>query len=32
MNFRIPSEVHRQLTLKAQMTGRSINLIILGDS
>jgi predicted HicB family RNase H-like nuclease len=28
LNIRIPSEVHSQLALKAQMTGRSINAII----
>ncbi|MCX6222428.1 MAG: toxin-antitoxin system HicB family antitoxin [Bacteroidia bacterium] len=28
MNIRIPSEIHSQLALKAQMTGRSINAII----
>lgn len=28
LNIRIPSEVHSQLALKAQMTGKSINSII----
>jgi predicted HicB family RNase H-like nuclease len=28
LNIRIPSELHCQLALKAQMTGRSINAII----
>ena len=28
LNIRIPSEVHSQLALKAQMSGRSINSII----
>jgi predicted HicB family RNase H-like nuclease len=28
LNIRIPSEVHSQLALKAQLTGRSINAII----
>ena len=28
INIRIPSELHGQLALKAQMTGRSINAII----
>jgi predicted HicB family RNase H-like nuclease len=28
LNIRIPSEIHSQLALKAQMTGRSINSII----
>jgi predicted HicB family RNase H-like nuclease len=28
LNIRIPSEVHSQLALKAQMSGRSINAII----
>ena len=28
LNIRIPSEVHSQLALKAQITGRSINSII----
>jgi len=28
LNIRIPSEVHSQLALKAQITGRSINAII----
>jgi predicted HicB family RNase H-like nuclease len=28
LNIRIPSEIHSQLALKAQMTGRSINAII----
>ena len=28
LNIRIPSEVHSQLALKAQQTGRSINAII----
>ncbi len=28
LNIRIPSELHSQLALKAQMTGRSINAII----
>jgi len=28
LNIRIPSEVHCQLALKAQMTGKSINAII----
>jgi predicted HicB family RNase H-like nuclease len=28
LNIRIPSEVHSQLALKAQMTGRSINAVI----
>ncbi len=28
LNIRIPSEVHSQLALRAQMTGRSINAII----
>ena len=28
LNIRIPSEVHYQLALKAQMTGKSINAII----
>lgn len=28
LNIRIPSEVHSQLALQAQMTGRSINAII----
>jgi predicted HicB family RNase H-like nuclease len=28
LNIRIPSEIHSQLALQAQMTGRSINAII----
>ncbi len=28
LNIRIPSELHSQLAIKAQMTGRSINAII----
>ena len=28
LNIRIPSELHSQLALKAQLTGRSINAII----
>ncbi len=28
LNIRIPSEIHSQLALKAQQTGRSINAII----
>jgi len=28
LNIRIPSELHCQLALKAQMTGRSINAVI----
>ena len=28
LNIRIPSELHSQLALKAQMTGRSINAVI----
>jgi len=28
LNIRIPSEVHSQLAIKAQMTGRSINAVI----
>ena len=28
LNIRIPSEIHSQLALKAQMSGRSINSII----
>jgi len=28
LNIRIPSEVHSQLAIKAQMTGRSINAIV----
>ena len=28
LNIRIPSEVHSQLAIKAQITGRSINAII----
>lgn len=28
LNIRIPSEIHSQLALKAQMSGRSINAII----
>ena len=28
LNIRIPSEVHSQLALKSQLTGRSINAII----